>query len=72
MTEMHLLQTSPYQTDYITAKTGAIDIGPFDIDTYIKDTVLDMGVVNITNGFLTDYQGSTEATGTGYYPLATC
>lgn len=47
---------APYQTDYIIAKTGAIDIGPFNIDTYIKDTVLEMGVVNITDGFMTDYR----------------
>lgn len=50
------IAASPYQTDYLAAKTGAIHIGPFDIDSYIKDTVLKMGVVTITNGFLTDYR----------------
>jgi len=50
------IASSPYQRDYLTAKTGAIHIGPFDIDSYTKDTVLKMGVVNITNGFLNDYR----------------
>ncbi len=52
---------APYQTDYIVAKTGAIHIGPFNIDTYIKDTVLEMGVVNITDGFMTDYRDQRKA-----------
>lgn len=49
-----------YQTDYILAKTGAITVGPLNIDTYIKDTVLEMGVVNITNGFMYDYRDKRQ------------
>jgi hypothetical protein len=48
--------SSTWQTDYFTAKTGAVHIGPLNIDTYIKDTVLEMGIVNITNGFIYDYR----------------
>ncbi|HKO78960.1 MAG TPA: hypothetical protein VJU78_01130 [Chitinophagaceae bacterium] len=51
---------APYQTDYIIAKTGAIDIGPFNIDTYIKDTVLEMGTVKIADGFMTDYRDQRQ------------
>lgn len=49
-----------YQTDYIFAKAGAITIGPLNIDTYIKDTVLKMGVVTITNGFMYDYRDKRQ------------
>jgi hypothetical protein len=45
-----------YQTDYIEAKTGAIHIGPFNLDRYLQDTVLDLGNVDISNGYMTDYR----------------
>ncbi len=54
------IESSTWQTDYIIAKTGAVDIGPLNIDTYIKDTVLEMGIVNITNGFLYDYRDKRQ------------
>ncbi|MGZ8510097.1 MAG: hypothetical protein ACXWWA_06950 [Chitinophagaceae bacterium] len=54
------IASSTWQTDYITAKTGAINIGPLNIDTYIKDTVLEMGIVNITNGFMYDYRDKRQ------------
>ncbi|MET0636376.1 MAG: hypothetical protein ABWZ25_10145 [Chitinophagaceae bacterium] len=41
-----------YQSDYITIKTGPVSIGPFDIERYIRDTVLDMGVASIKNGYM--------------------
>ena len=54
------IATSPFQRDYLTATTGSITIGPFDIDSYIKDTILKMGVINITNGFLADYRDKRQ------------
>ena len=54
------IKNSKYQVDYLTAKTGAISMGPFDIDRYAKDSVLDMGVINISNGFLTDFRDKRQ------------
>ena len=50
------IQNAPYQADYIVAKTGAIAIGPFDIDRYGRDSVLEMGVVNIKDASFSDYR----------------
>ncbi len=50
------IANSTYQIDYLVAKTGAITMGPFDIDRYAKDSVLDMGVITIDNGFLTNFR----------------
>jgi len=50
------IANAPYQTDYIIAKTGAIHIGPFNVDSYIKDTVLEMGVISVSNVYMTDYR----------------
>lgn len=47
---------SPYQADYLTAHTGSISIGPFDIDRYAKDSVLDLGVLAINNAMMTDFR----------------
>ena len=50
------IQNAPYQADYIVAKTGAIAIGPFDIDRYGKDSVLEMGVVTINDASFSSYR----------------
>lgn len=50
------IASQPYQSDYTTIKTGSINIGPFDINRYINDTILDLGVIGITNGFLTGFR----------------
>jgi hypothetical protein len=52
----NFIADAKWQTDYITAKTGAINIGPFDIDTYIKDTILKMGVASISDGVMSDHR----------------
>ena len=44
------------QADYLTARTGAISIGPFDIGRYAKDSVLDLGEVTIKDARLTDFR----------------
>ena len=54
--QQSFIEESPWQTDYITAKTGAISVGPFDIEKYIKDSVLDMGMMNIVDGRLTIFR----------------
>ena len=45
-----------FQTDYINTKTGAIRIGPIDIDGYLKDTTLKIGIVNIDNTVFSDFK----------------
>lgn len=45
-----------FQDDYMTARTGRINIGPFDIQRYIKDTVLDFGIMTIENGYLSNHR----------------
>ena len=54
------IANSSYQTDYITAKTGAITIGPFNIDRFIKDTILDIGVMNINDVLLIDFRDKRQ------------
>lgn len=52
----NFIAASPYQTDYITAKTGAIAVGPFEIEKYLRDTVLDLGTMQINNGMMTVFR----------------
>lgn len=63
------LKSQPYQADYITAKTGHVNVGPFDIERYINDTILDIGSVDITNGFLTDFRDKRTPRQPGYVTL---
>lgn len=39
----------PYQTDYITIRTGEITAGPFEIDRYFTDTVINAGTLNLND-----------------------
>ncbi len=50
------LATKKYQTDYIKASTGAIRIGPIDVDTYLRDTILNIRHAAIDKAFLSDYK----------------
>jgi hypothetical protein len=45
-----------FQTDYISFKADAVNIGPVDIDTYIRDNTLSIGTATINNLFFTDYK----------------
>ncbi|HET6995577.1 MAG TPA: hypothetical protein VFI06_11380, partial [Chitinophagaceae bacterium] len=45
-----------YQVDYSTVRTGQISAGPFDIDRYLTDTVIDAGTVNMSDIFVTIYR----------------
>jgi len=45
-----------YQTDYLTLQTGVIEVGPFDFDKYLADTVISAGTVNISNLSLRTYR----------------
>ena len=54
------IAASSYQTDHIAATTGAISVGPFDIDRYIRDSILDIGVMNIDNSLLTVFRDKRQ------------
>ena len=45
-----------YQDDYFTARVGSISIGPFDIDRYAKDSVLDLGTLTVNDAIMTDFR----------------
>lgn len=45
-----------YQTDYLQIKTGAVNVGPFDIDSYLRDTVFRVGRVKIDDVDFNDFR----------------
>ncbi len=45
-----------FQTDYMTVKSGAISIGPVDIDTYINNKTLNIGTAAIDKFLFADYK----------------
>ncbi|RZM06751.1 MAG: hypothetical protein EOO88_52890, partial [Pedobacter sp.] len=47
-------QTS--QTDYITVSTGKLEMGPFDIRPFLRDTILDIGKLQVHNLYLTSFR----------------
>jgi hypothetical protein len=50
------LKSKPYQVDYLTAKTGRITMGPFDIHRYNRDTILAPGIITIDGGYMHAYR----------------
>jgi hypothetical protein len=50
------IKAQRYQSDYIRARTGRIDIGPFDLQRFTRDTILDLGVIDLYNGYMTDFR----------------
>lgn len=50
------IKAQAWQSDYIVAGTGRIEIGPFDIQRFIKDSILDLGSVYVYDGYLSDYR----------------
>jgi hypothetical protein len=50
------LTRQAYQADYLNLKTGAIQIGPIDIDRFISDDKLNAGTMIVHDAFLTDYK----------------
>ncbi len=45
-----------FQTDYITLKSGAINVGPFDINTFIQKNILNIGTATVDNFYFTDFK----------------
>jgi len=50
------LAKQSYQVDYIQLQSGAIHIGPVDMDTYIKDKTLNIGTATIDQFLFTDFK----------------
>lgn len=47
---------SPYQTDYMTFRTGAIHITQFDPEVYLSDSIFRVGNLHISNPYFTSYR----------------
>lgn len=45
-----------YQTDYLAANGGRIEIGPLDIDRFITDTILDLGKIRLSDAYLFNFR----------------
>jgi hypothetical protein len=45
-----------FQSDYLQVKTGAVTIGPFDIDSYLYDSVIRIGKVKIDDVDFNDFR----------------
>ncbi len=54
--QVDFVKTSKFQSDYIRVNTGAVMIGPFDIEKYIRDTVVTAGVVNVADIKFSDFR----------------
>lgn len=50
------LAKQAFQTDYINLKAGSVNIGPIDIEKYIKDKTLNIGTASIDKFLFTDYR----------------
>jgi hypothetical protein len=48
--------TRKFQSDYMKVKTGSVKAGPFDIDTYLRDTVANIGTVYVNDGSLSSFR----------------
>jgi len=62
----------PYQTDFVQATTGAVSIGPFDLEKYLRDTIVNIGTVKIDSVRFSDYRDNRPPFKTGVIkPLMT-
>lgn len=50
------LAIQPYQVDYITAKSGAVEISPLDINQFINKNELSAGKIIVNDFYFTDYK----------------
>ena len=46
----------PYQTDYLQAKTGAVNARPIDLDAYLTDSTVSAGLVKIDDVRFSDFR----------------
>jgi hypothetical protein len=53
------IAASPWQTDYMTLKTGKISVSKFNLDQYLEDSVFRSGNINIDGAYFTSYRDKT-------------
>ncbi len=51
-----VIANTPYQTDYITFKSGKVSLTDFNLEAYKKDSALQANTINITNPEITVYR----------------
>lgn len=50
---------SKWQTDYMTLKTGKVEVTKFNLDQYLEDSVFQAGNLNIDDAYFTSYRDKT-------------
>lgn len=58
-TRDEFVAASPWQTDYMTLKTGKVVVSKFDLDQYLEDSVFRSGNVTIDEPYFTSYRDKT-------------
>ncbi len=65
------IAASPFQTDYMTLKSGKIAITKFNLLQYLTDSIVRIGDLNISNPYFTSYRDKRPPFNAGIYkPLA--
>ncbi|HEX7903780.1 MAG TPA: hypothetical protein VF487_07870 [Chitinophagaceae bacterium] len=66
------IKNHPYQADYIQINTGAIHLGPFDIDKYLRDSIVRIGLMKIDSLRFNDFRDNRPPFHAGIFkPLMT-
>jgi hypothetical protein len=60
-----VMATTPYQTDYITFRSGAIRLTDFNLQQYKKDSSIIGNVLQVTNPLITVYRDKAPPVRTG-------
>ena len=50
------IAANPFQTDYMTLRTGKISVSKFDLDQILKDSILRIGELDITDPYFTSFR----------------
>jgi hypothetical protein len=50
------MEKQKHQIDYITANGGKLEVGPLDIDRFVKDTILDLGTIRLSDAYLYNFR----------------
>jgi hypothetical protein len=55
-TQEEFMQTHPYQKDYAKLKTGYISVGRVNLETFLKDTIVDLGTITVNDVLMDDFR----------------
>ncbi len=56
LTQEEFMRTHPYQKDYAKLRTGPISIGKVDLERYLKDTIVDLGTITVSDVLMEDFR----------------